>query len=156
MTQPLSELTEAGQEMVEEHIEDGQRVTELDESLLREHSVELRGVEGDLEGLRDELENIRADVDSGELEIEVRAAPAVHRHLNIERRDAAIEGLWHWLAVVKFPEFVYHRWEEYSDIVGKFLEGWTNIYSNAIHRLWWIAELTHDPEIGRASCRERV
>jgi len=146
MTRTLCELTEEGRTIVEEHLEEGGRVTGLDDAVLDDHSVEIRGLDADLEELRDELDQIRADIKENGLEIEVRAAPHVHQYLDLSRREAAVEGLWHWLAVAEFPEFVYHRWEGYEDTVGKFLEGRTNIYSNAIHRLWWIAELTYDHE----------
>jgi hypothetical protein len=70
----------------------------------------------------------------------------VHESLDVSRRVAAAPGLWHWLAVVRYPEFVRHRWEYSTEeaMREKFLGAGTDLYSNAIHRLWWIAELTHD------------
>lgn len=72
----------------------------------------------------------------------------VHQCLNITRRTAADPGLWHWLAVVRYPDFVRHRWEYRSEeaMREKFLGAGSDLYSNAIHRLWWIAELTSDGE----------
>lgn len=71
---------------------------------------------------------------------------SVHRNLEITRRTAGDPGLWHWLAVVRYPHFVRQRWEYNSEAAmrEKFLGAGSDLYSNAIHRLWWIAELTHD------------
>lgn len=70
----------------------------------------------------------------------------VHESLDISRRVAGDPGLWHWLAVVRYPHFVRHRWQYNSEeaMREKFLGAGSDLYSNAIHRLWWIAELTHD------------
>jgi len=45
--------------------------------------------------------------------------------------------------VLEFPEFVRYRWQG-DDLRGKSLDGGEDIYSNALHRLWWIAEITRD------------
>jgi hypothetical protein len=73
-------------------------------------------------------------------------AADVHRCLSMDRRTAGDPGLWHWLAVVRYPRFVRHRWEYRSETAmrEKFLGAGSDLYSNALHRLWWIAELTHD------------
>lgn len=70
----------------------------------------------------------------------------VHRGLDISRRVAGDPGLWHWLAVARYPEFVRHRWQFNSEeaMREKFLGAGSDLYSNALHRLWWIAELTRD------------
>ena len=71
---------------------------------------------------------------------------AVHRGLDVSRRVAGDPGLWHWLAVARYPEFVRHRWQFNSEeaMREKFLGAGSDLYSNALHRLWWIAELTRD------------
>ena len=72
----------------------------------------------------------------------------IHRGLDITRRTAGDPGLWHWLAVVQYPNLVRHRWEYRSEeaMREKFLGAGSDLYSNAIHRLWWIAELTSRDE----------
>lgn len=146
MTEQLYELTTEGHDMVKTHLEADGRIEDLNPAELAGQTVEIPGLYADLETLHERLTTICDEEAENALEIEARAAPYVHQCLNITRREAAIEGLWHWLTVVEFPYFVYRRWDGYSDIVGKFLEGRTNIYSNAIHRLWWIAELTYEPD----------
>ena len=73
-------------------------------------------------------------------------AADVHRILDLTRRTAGYPGFWHWIAVAQYPEFVRQRWEFTSEeaMREKFLGAGSDLYSNAFHRLWWIAELTHD------------
>jgi hypothetical protein len=73
-------------------------------------------------------------------------ATDVHQILDITRRTAGYPGFWHWLAVNRYPDFVRHRWEYSTEqaMREKYLGAGSDLYSNAIHRLWWIAELTHD------------
>jgi hypothetical protein len=125
-------------------LDEGRRVTDLDDTTIREYSVPIQDLTADLDGLRDELEDIVADKEPYDHEIDAEAAEPVREYLDITRRVAAKDGLWHWLAVSEFPNFVYHRWRESGNIKEKFLKGGTDIYSNAIHRLWWGAELTRD------------
>ncbi|UHH25109.1 DUF6339 family protein [Halobacterium noricense] len=124
-------------------IEQGQPVTEIPESTLREHSYDIKGASADLEALRDELEGVVDEHNENDHNIDAAAAPSVREFIDITRRTAARPGLWHWLTVSKFPDFVYHRWPN-ADDEEKFLDGGTDIYSNAIHQLWWGAELTRD------------
>lgn len=83
-------------------------------------------------------------------------AKDVHQTLDVTRRVAGNPGLWHWLAVARYPHFVRHRWEYRSEeaMREKFLGAGSDLYSNAIHRLWWIAELTEDD--GDYSLTEQV
>ncbi|MBC8069011.1 MAG: hypothetical protein IAG13_11815, partial [Deltaproteobacteria bacterium] len=76
--------------------------------------------------------------------IDPRAAVAIHRSLPLVRRAAADAGLWRWLAVVHRPDFVRHRWElrVWTTMRDRFWKAGTRPDSNAIGRLWWIAELT--------------
>lgn len=140
----LRELTDPGRRQVERTLEDDDRVTEIDDSTLENYSVSIEGVEVDLDGLRAELDEIVDDYPEYEHTIDRAAAEPIREYLDISPRHAAQPGLWHWLAVAEFPEFVYHRWRESGDIEGKFLAAGADIYSNALHRLWWGAELTRD------------
>lgn len=76
--------------------------------------------------------------------IDTRAALAIHRSLPITRRTASDVGLWRWLAVVHRPDFVRHRWElrVWTSMRDRFWKAGTRHDSNAIGRLWWIAELS--------------
>jgi hypothetical protein len=71
-------------------------------------------------------------------------APELHRALRLTRREAADLGLWRFLTVVARPDFVRHRWEynSWAQMRARFLRGGTRPDSNALCRLWWIAELT--------------
>jgi hypothetical protein len=145
----LKRLTPEGEYRVKKHLESGKDVSELPDDIIEENVVEIPNLEADLDGLEADLEAAIAEGDtvsgrSRGTTIDAHAAPQIHQRINIDRRDAAIDGLWHWLCVFRFPDFVYNRWDRDGDIVEKFLAGGTNIYSNAIHRLWWGAELTHD------------
>jgi hypothetical protein len=142
MTQ-LKELTEAGRREVKETIDQGDPVTDIPESILREHSYDIKGVTANLKTLREELETIVEEYDKNDHNIDAAAARYVREYIDISRRTAARTGLWHWLTVCQFPNFVYHRWPS-ADDEEKFLDGGTDIYSNAIHQLWWGAELTRD------------
>jgi hypothetical protein len=76
-------------------------------------------------------------------------APRLHASLRLTRAEAAHKGMWSWLAVDLFPEYVRWRWQ------GRF--GSDGIHSgtalkrfvggdrdNALSRLWWGAELFRD------------
>lgn len=144
----LRELTKPGRNEVKRVLEEGNRVTEIDEATLRDYSSPIRGATADLEGLRRELDAIVEDDDEEhkqyEHTIDAAAAESVREYIDIPRRVAAKDGLWHWLAVAKYHKFVYHRWRESGNIEEKFLAAGTDIYSNALHRLWWGAELTRE------------
>ncbi len=74
------------------------------------------------------------------------AAPAIHRALPLTRREAADPAIWRFLAVVHRPDFVRHRWENrsWATMRARFWRPGTRPDSNAIARLWWIAELTRE------------
>lgn len=74
------------------------------------------------------------------------AAPALHRALPLSRREAALPGVWRYLAVVHRPELVRHRWEDrsWATTRTRYWALGTRPDSNAFYRLWWIAELTRD------------
>jgi histone H3/H4 len=84
--------------------------------------------------------------------IDADVAPMLHQNLPLTRRQAADRRIWHYLAVVWHPNFVRYRWpydatdRTFNSMREKFLGGGTDIYSNAFGRLWWMAELSKDPE----------
>lgn len=73
------------------------------------------------------------------------AAP-IHQALPLSRRDASEAGVWRFLTVVHRPDFVRHRWEHRSltAMKSRFWAPGTRPDSNALCRLWWIAELTRE------------
>jgi hypothetical protein len=119
---------------------------DVPESEIESRRRRLDGATGDLEALGDTLDDIVSRYEQGEAQMEQEAAVAVHQHLDITRRHAAQPGLWHWLAIVQFPEYVRHRFGLDGAIEEKFvgIERQSDIYSNGLHRLWWFAELTRD------------
>jgi hypothetical protein len=69
------------------------------------------------------------------------AAVELHKALKMSRRLAGDLGVWHYLAVVKAPAFVRHRWGLSNGAIteNRFLG---NLVKNTFARLWWGAELT--------------
>jgi len=137
----LLKLRESGKALVSDEFLEGEE--ELDEADLEPY-LEKTGIEVDLSVLDEAVEEV---IDSGEFddresELGAELAPEIHRCLDITRREAAIDGIWHYLTLVRYPRFVRYRWD--SKMREKFLEGGEDIYSNAIHRLWWIAEISRD------------
>mgnify|MGYP000156245736 CR=1 FL=1 len=135
--------------MVDETFLSGERDFTVDD--LRPYLTPL-GESYDLSPIDERIEEIRKDDDISpqESKIDAELAPTLHRTLDISRRQAADAGLWHYLCVVRFAGFVHYRWdhvynpENPSNMSEKFLKAGADIYSNALHRLWWAAELTYE------------
>lgn len=139
----LYRLTEDGQRLVGEPFLRGEGSITGD--TLHDHIETLPGTPtGYLETLDSRVETVVGDHPQYDTSMDGELAADVHRCLDVSRRVAGDPGLWHWLAVVRYPDFVRHRWEYRSEeaMREKFLGAGTDLYSNAIHRLWWIAELT--------------
>jgi hypothetical protein len=69
-------------------------------------------------------------------------AAEVHKLMNgITIREARDPGLWAHLAVFASPSYVRWRWPK--SVAVRYAG---NIRRNALARLWWWAEVTHDPE----------
>jgi len=72
-------------------------------------------------------------------------AVAVHRAFaGLTSREASDPGLWAWFTVFAVPGYVRWRWPTVSPgaLAGRIAG---NIRRNALARLWWWAEVTHDP-----------
>ncbi|QGN05853.1 hypothetical protein Hrd1104_00135 [Halorhabdus sp. CBA1104] len=131
---------------------------DYDEEWARRHRKETE-LRADLDRVEEKLEEAmdKYDPEDEETEgiekIDQFVAPTIHDAINITPREAAREGIWHYLAVVEFPEFVRHRWppdatqRTRQSMKEKFLGRHRDVYSNAFHRLWWIAELTHNSNL---------
>ncbi|KYH24584.1 hypothetical protein HAPAU_35670 [Halalkalicoccus paucihalophilus] len=141
----LKRLTEDGRRLIGDSFLRGEDL--LNEDDLSEYVEPLPGnPTADLSALDTVVGRVVLKHSKYDTSMDAALASNVHQHLDITRRVAADPGLWHWLAVVRHPDFVRHRWEYHSEeaMREKFLGAGTDLYSNAIHRLWWIAELTHE------------
>ncbi|WP_435124123.1 DUF6339 family protein [Halobaculum sp. D14] len=144
--QRLRRLTADGRRLIEEGFLKGEEDAIADDELAEYLELEPSGEQVQLSQLDEELESIVDSYAQFDTSIDAAAAPVVRESLNMSRRVAADPGVWHFLATVRYPDFVRHRWEFTSKkaMTEKFLGAGTDIYSNALHRLWWIAELTRD------------
>jgi Family of unknown function (DUF6339) len=73
-------------------------------------------------------------------------APRVHATLRLTRREAADPRIWAYLAAVALPDYVRWRWRNADDpkapvAIDRFMG---KAATNAVSRLWWVAELTRD------------
>lgn len=91
------------------------------------------------------VENLIEQTPAQGNEIDRMAAPAIHEALPLTRREAADMGIWRYLSIVRYPEFVRHRWGTSGEMRRRFI-GSSRWNSNTFSRLWWGAELTHDEE----------
>jgi len=147
VTEPntLYRLTEDGRRLVSDPFLKGE--AEIDPDELGEFVEPMPGEPtADLEALDEAVKRVVSNHSRYDTAMDGALAADVHRHLNVSRRIAGDPGLWHWLAVERYPHFVRHRWKYRSETAmrEKFLGAGSDLYSNALHRLWWIAELTHD------------
>jgi hypothetical protein len=143
--EPLLRLTEDGQRLVGLKFLKGE--TSLTEEDLGEYLEPIPGEPtADLSRIDDAVDRIIDEYPEYHTEMDGELVEAVHSGLDISRRVAGDPGLWHWLAVARYPGFVRHRWEFNSEeaMREKFLGAGSDLYSNALHRLWWIAELTRE------------
>jgi hypothetical protein len=164
----IYELTEEGNELVNEAFVRGERdlTDEEIENARQDADFDLEPDDVDVEALRRKFEAEMGDegVDFGDVtidgskysrgdaKIDAALASEVRKHLGFTREQASHDGVWRYLAVVEFPDFVRCRWP-YSDDSSertfnsareKFLRPASDLYGNALVRLWWMAELTRD------------
>ncbi len=78
--------------------------------------------------------------------LDQQIAPQVHRAIPLSRRQARDSSIWRFLTVIHRPDFVRHRWENraLTTMKSRFWSFGTRPDSNALARLWWIAELTRN------------
>ena len=70
----------------------------------------------------------------------------LHHELKLTLYQASQHQFWHYVAVMKCPQYVAWRWfnESMASVPKRQYVGtW---YRNALGRLWWWAEYTRDPE----------
>jgi hypothetical protein len=143
-TDDLYRLTADGRRLVGDSFLQNQ--VSLEHGDAEDHLERVEGVDVDLAGLDEAVADVVDSHERYDTAMDGALAPDVHRCLDVSRRVAGDPGVWHYLTVVRHSEFVRRRWEYSSEAAmrEKFLGAGTDLYSNAIHRLWWIAELTHD------------
>jgi len=97
-----------------------------------------------LASLHQAIDDVERRFQSFDTAIDAELAPRLHRALPLTRREAADVGVWRFLTVVARPDFVRHRWENrsWSTMRTRFLRPGTRPDSNALCRLWWMAEHT--------------
>jgi Family of unknown function (DUF6339) len=102
-------------------------------------------VELDLDAFDGVVEHLLATTPARHAGFDRLAAPALHRALPLTRREASLPGVWRYLTTVRRPELVRHRWgsPSWTTTRAHYWSPGTRPDSNAICRLWWIAELTH-------------
>ena len=71
--------------------------------------------------------------------------PRIHATLRLTRREATDGGLWAWLHVLAFPDYVRWRWppqdEETPIPFNRFIGDDSN---SGLKRLWWATEIARD------------
>lgn len=164
----IYELTDEGNDLVAEAFVRGDRdlTDEEIESTREEVDFDLDPDQFDLEGLRQKFEAVMGDeeVDFGDViingneyspgsaSIDAKMASEVRKHLDLTREQAAHDGVWRYLGVIEFPDFVRYRWpypdpssnRSFDSARNKYLKDARDLYDHALVRLWWIAELTRD------------
>jgi len=82
----------------------------------------------------DDPENLDGDI-----------AVILHSDMGLSRREAAFASLWHYYALFECLDYVKWRWHQEGMINKERVVGaWRR---NALGRLWWWAEITHDEEL---------
>lgn len=102
----------------------------------------------DIDGLIDKLNGIKGKLaGNNRAGIDGRAAELIHRSLRLSRNQANDSRFWHYLTVLKCPDYVVWRHFDKGKVYKqRYLGRWTR---NALGRLWWWAEFTHDSDDGK-------
>ena len=140
----LRRLRASGRHLVTEELARG-TVGRYDEEALAAHLMPAER-QLSLDGFDRTLKSILARFRPGDPGMDPELAEAVHRHLPLSRREAADPSVWRYLAVVRHPEAVRHRWEyrSFATMRSRFWQRGTRFDANAFSRWWWVAELTFE------------
>jgi hypothetical protein len=138
----LRRLRASGRHLVTEELARG-TVGRYDEEALATHLAPAErqiSLDGFDRALTATLDRFRR----GDPRMDPELAEAVHRNLPLSRREAADPSVWRYLAVVRHPEAVRHRWEyrSFATMRSRFWQRGTRFDANAFSRWWWVAELT--------------
>lgn len=81
-------------------------------------------------------------------------AAFIHQNLKLSRFEASHHQFWHYLTVVKCQKYVIWRWRKEGAVPKRQYVGpW---WRNALGRLWWWAEVTHDPDSDNERYRRTI
>jgi len=146
-------LADSGQDLVKSHDrfpaeEDSEPPTDELENHLRTLEVDEANI--DYDRLNEAIEASMAVFDLGRRRqrtaMDSNLAPIVHQCIDVPPRVAAVPGMWHYLTLLRYPDFITSRWSQDDDLQEKFLGTQKDLYSNHLARLWWGAHLTYDEE----------
>ena len=140
----LKRLVRGGHKLIDEPFLRGERRLESDQlaPYLEDTEIDL-----DLTPVTTAIGEVISSKERYDDGIDKAIAPLLHASMVLTRRQASDMGMWQYLAIALYPSFVWHRWEYTTRkaMLEKFLgEGSSNIYAHALHRLWWMAELTYN------------
>jgi len=144
-------LTDAGRDLVEEHDEFESRDQVLSLSSDLESYVNVVSVNDastNLDALGETIERATdvfdTDMDTERSAMDSMLAPFVYEYYDIPPRIAGQIGVWQYLTLVEFPEYVVTRWLGHGGLKEKLLGEQKDLYSNQFARLWWGSHLTYD------------
>lgn len=151
MTQ-IKYLTDSGRDLVEEHDEFNslEEVESLSDEL-ESHcdTISVDSVDINLDALEEAIDRATTvfdpDNDTERSAMDSMLAPFVREYYDIPPRIAGRIGVWQYLTLIEFPEYVVTRWLDYGGLKEKLLGEQKDLYSNQFARLWWGAHLTYDP-----------
>jgi hypothetical protein len=144
-------LTDSGRDLVEEYDEfesRGEVLSLSDELDSYVEEVPVDDADTDLDALEEAIERAMSvfdtDTDTERSAMDSMLAPFVHKYYDIPPRFAGQIGVWQYLSLVEFPEYVVTRWLGHGGLKEKLLGEQKDLYSNQFARLWWGAHLTYD------------
>lgn len=128
-----SEVYELSDE-VEDHVE----TIEVEDATIRWEELD-NAIERAITVFDSSVETQRSAMDS-------MLAPLVRQYFDIPPRAAGRIGIWQYLTLIEYPEYVVTRWLGHGDLKEKLLGEQKDLYSNQMARLWWGGHLTYSPE----------
>lgn len=140
----LRRLTAEGAAEITEAFATGEE--DVPRETFEEHSEPVPGgYDVDFEPVYEAVDEVVSEFDEESEEMDAVVAPVLHQQLDVPRRVATDTRMWYRLATVELRDYVRHRWGYDGAIREKFRGDPRDIDSNAVLRLWWIAELTRVP-----------
>jgi hypothetical protein len=147
----LNLLMDSGTDLVKSHDEfpqTGGSVPPVEDLAGHVRTIDVPGATVDVERLTAAIEETKRLFDPGRRQqrtaMDSNLAPIVHQAIDIPPRVAAQLGVWQYLTLMEYPDFITTRWSHDDDLQEKFLGDQKDLYSNHLARLWWGAHLTYD------------
>ncbi|MCS3782677.1 DUF6339 family protein [Salinibacter ruber] len=146
--QPLRKLSSRVVDKLDERFLMGERGVETSQflsDLPRDgSSIKIDPLEDVLSKASDKFENNPTASDAW-------IAPRLHSVLRLRRREVADEGVWNYLAVDAFPDYVRWRWKKRGGDMPATKRFVGPRREQAFARLWWWAELTWNGDSYKAT-----